>query len=74
MSLQKGPVVTASGTAQPPRWAVLQRNLFQVMEEAADLTIKTYCDSDGVPYFADDVDDLYERFYNWPLFYAMGAS
>ena len=74
MSLQQGPVITASGTAQPPRWAVLQRNLFQVMEEAADLTIKTYCDSDGVPYFADDVDDLYERFYNWPLFYAMGAS
>ena len=44
------------------------------MEEAARLTIQTYCDSNGVPYFADDVDDLYERFYNWPVFHAMGGS
>lgn len=74
MSSTPTPVIKATATTQPPRWAVLQRTLFKVMEEAARLTIKTYCDSDGVPYFADDVDDLYERFYNWPVFHAMGGS
>ena len=31
-------------------------------------------DDEGIPYFADDVDDIYERFYSWPLLYSMGAS
>ena len=68
------PHITASQVTPPPPWAQTQRRLFSVMEEAARLTAEKYCDRGGVPYFADDVDDLYERFYNWGLFYSMGAS
>ena len=28
----------------------------------------------SVPYYADDLDDLYEMIYNWGLFYAMGGG
>ena len=66
--------ITAARRADPPRWAVLQRRLFSVMEEAARLTVEKYTDDEGIPYLADDVDDLYERFYNWPLFYSVGAG
>ena len=66
--------ITATRTADPPRWAVLQRRLLSVMEEAARLTVDTYTDDEGIPFFADDVDDIYERFFSWPLLYAVGAS
>ena len=66
--------ITATQVSEPPRWAALQRRLFGVMEEAARLTVDKFTDDDGIPYFADDVDDLYERFYSWPLLYSMGAS
>jgi len=66
--------VTATQVSDPPRWAFLQRRLFAVMEEAARLTIDKFTDDAGIPYWADDVDDLYERFYSWPLLYSMGAS
>ena len=68
------PHITATQVEAPPSWAQTQRRLFSVMEAAARLTAEKYCDRGGVPYFADDVDDLYERFYNWGLFYSMGAS
>ena len=67
--------VTAGGaTAAPPAWALLERKLITVMEEAAALMFERYTDPGGVLYFVDDVDDLYERFYNWELFYAIGAN
>ncbi len=66
--------ITATQIADPPRWAALQRRLFSVMEEAARITVDKYTDDEGIPYFADDVDDIYERFYSWPLFYSVGAS
>lgn len=66
--------VKATELGAPPEWAVMQRRLLSVMEEAASLTVEKYVNPAGIPYFADDVDDLYERFYNWGLFYAMGGS
>ncbi len=67
--------VTASeATGAPPTWALLERKLIAVMEEAAALMFERYTDPGGVLYFVDDVDDLYERFYNWCLFYAFGAD
>ena len=66
--------VSATTVSEPPKWAILQRRVFGAMEEAARLTIDKFTDDDGIPYFADDVDDLYERFYSWPLLYSMGAS
>ena len=66
--------IPATEISSPPVWALMQRQLIETMEEAAVLTVKKYTDLGGVLYFADDVDDLYERFYNWGLFYAMGAD
>ena len=36
--------------------------------------VDKYAENGGAFYYADDVDDLYERTYNWSLFYAMGAD
>ena len=63
--------IKASETSPPPAWALAQRRVFGIMEEAARLTVEKYADPGGVPYYADDVDDIYERFYDWGLFYAM---
>jgi hypothetical protein len=68
------PTITATQTASPPTWALLQRQLFEVMEQAAELKVRNYSERGGVPYYADDVDDLYEMIYNWGLFYSMGAD
>ncbi len=67
--------ITAGNAGKaPPSWALLERKLITVMEEAAALMFERYTDPGGVLYFVDDVDDLYERFYNWGLFYALGAD
>ena len=65
--------VTASRKGPAPEWAVLQRRLIDAVNEAAPLHIEKYTEPGGVPYYADDVDDLYEMFYNWGLFYALGG-
>ena len=66
--------VQATRVSPPPSWALLQRQLIQTMEEAAPLMVEQYAEKGGVFYYADCVDDLYERCYNWGLFYAMGAD
>ena len=68
------PTIAATQPTSPPTWALLQRQLFEVMERAAELKVRKYSERGGVPYYADDVDDLYEMIYNWGLFYAMGAD
>ena len=57
--------VQATRVSPPPRWALLQRQLIQTMEEAAPLMVEQYAEKGGVFYYADCVDDLYERCYNW---------
>ena len=54
--------ITAANTSAPPNWALLERKLIDLMEEAAQSMIEKYTDPSGVVYYADDVDDLYERF------------
>ncbi len=66
--------VKAAELAAPPAWALKQRNLISLMEEAAPMLLEKYAEPGGALYFADDLDDLYERIYNWGLFYAMGAD
>ena len=46
----------------------------QLMEDAVQPMVDKYAERGGTFYYADDVDDLYERTYNWGLFYAMGAD
>lgn len=63
-----------------PAWAVLQRRLFDEVEAARRLFAERYTRPDGrlrgVAEFEDrdGVDDLYEPFFNWPAFYALGGA
>ena len=66
--------IKATELSAPPAWALKERNLISLMEEAAPLLLKKYAEQGGALYFADDLDDLYERIYNWGLFYAIGAD
>jgi len=66
--------IQATEITAPPAWALLERQLINLMEEAAPLMIKKHTEPGGAFLFSDDLDDLYERCYNWGLFYAMGAD
>jgi len=63
-----------------PAWAVLQRRLFDEIEDAWHLFSETFTRPDGGLAFdavfedRDGVDDLYEPFFNWPAFYLLGGS
>ena len=65
--------VAATEITAPPGWALLQRQLIEAANRAAPLMLEKYTEPGGVPYYANDVDDLYELFYNWGLFYAIGG-
>ena len=69
-------IVTIQATAiePPPAWALVERQLIKLMETSADLFIEKYTHPGGEVYYVQDVDDVYEIFYNWGLFYAMGAD
>ncbi len=66
--------VKATKLSAPPAWALMERRLMDVMEEAAYVMIDKYTERGGALFYKDALDDLYERFYNWGLFYAMGAG
>ena len=72
-NVQNGPTIQASEITAPPAWALLERQLFDLMERGADLVVEKYCERGGVPYYADDMDDLFEIAFGWGLFYSMGA-
>ena len=57
--------VAATQVSPPPAWALLQRRLMALMEESVRPMVDKYAEKGGAFYFADDVDDLYERVYNW---------
>lgn len=72
----------------PPEWAVLERYLINLMNNSIELVNKKYLKEDGSlmwpPDFEDSeynyswtyisLDDAYESFHNWPLFYVLGGS
>lgn len=68
--------------AEPPVWALLQRTLIGLMNEAADLYIEKYVNEDGTIKWptsedhvgVDALDDAYESFHNWPLLYLAGGD
>jgi hypothetical protein len=63
-----------------PVWAVLERRLFDALDEAWRLFDATYTDDDGGLVYGgrmrdrDGVDDFYEPFFNWPTLYRLGGS
>ncbi|MFI1966429.1 hypothetical protein ACH429_20355 [Streptomyces pathocidini] len=75
------PRVTATvplGT--PPAWAVLQRRLFDALDQAWRAFAGRYCEPDGRLRYGgpaasrDGADDFYEAFFNWPVLYQLGGA
>jgi hypothetical protein len=74
------PVCTADSTTVPPVWALWQRRLIDVMDDAGIAYVERYTRDDGTLIWRhewpgmDGSDDAYESFYTFPLFYALGGS
>ena len=68
------PVVTATDVVEAPAWATLERALIVKMNEAAGLYLEHYTRPDGSLYGVGDWDDVYDMFFNWSQFYAIGGS
>ena len=76
------PTIEAQTQIQtPPTWAVLERQLIEKMNTAGPEVLKKYTRSDGTLLWPthsdfqsiDGLDDAYESFHNWPLFYMLGG-
>ena len=66
----------------PPRWAQLQRALIDAMNDSVDPVLERYLHPDGrflwpqdedTFHSVDGLDDAYESFHSWPLFYLAGG-
>lgn len=74
------PTVTATRRAPVPKWALLERQIFAVLDKAAIEFADRYTRDDGTLIWRDEwpgmdgSDDPYEGFMNMPLFYALGGS
>ncbi len=73
-------VTASTPTCDPPAWAVLQRRLFDTLDEAWRIFQARYCGPDGGLRFTgvlesrDGADDFYEPFFNWPMLYLLGGA
>ncbi len=74
-------MITASTPlTEVPRWALLQRELFALMDQGWRRFEELYCAPDGSLVYAgrtfgrDGVDDFYEPFFNWPMLYLLGGA
>ena len=74
------PTLVANRTMVPPTWALWQRRLIDVMNEAGGAFVERYTRADGTLDWRadwpgmDGSDDAYESFYTFPLFYALGGD
>ena len=65
-----------------PDWAVLERQLIKTMNGTPEYVLEKYANPDGSlkwpvdPDYTsiDALDDMYESFHNWPLFYLLGGD
>ncbi len=76
-----GPSIDSQQPTQAPAWAVLERQLIRAMDQAAPVFLDKYTRPGGQLIWREDypgdgvwADDLYEAFFNWPLYYALGGS
>ena len=71
---ENGAGITASTLAPPPSWALLQRQLMALMEDAGLYAAARYNRPDGTPLNVQDADDAYEAHSYRGLFYALGGG
>lgn len=65
-----------------PEWAVLERQLIRTMNQTPEFVLEKYTNLDGSMLWPTDpnytstdaLDDMYESFHNWPLFYFAGGD
>ena len=81
MTQQSCKTIRATRRTTPPLWAVLERRLIDAIDEGAPVFLEKYTRPGGSliwmeEYPGDGVwaDDLYEAFFNWPHYYALGGS
>lgn len=74
-------IIATVPSANPPAWAVLERQLFDVMNDAVRPFLAKYTrPEDGTLIWRDKLvgrdgaDDFYESFYNFPLAYLLGSA
>ena len=64
----------------PPAWALWERKLIELMDQAVYPYLARYTREDGTLIYRDDfrsrdgADDFYESFFNWPLYYLLGGG
>ncbi len=65
----------------PPAWAVLERQLMRAIDQAAPVYLEKYTRPGGSLVWREDypgdgvwADDLYEAFFNWPIYYAVSGN
>lgn len=67
----------------PPLWAVLERQLIHLMNTTPEWVLSRYTKAEGELKWPPDearfsdidgLDDMYESFHNWPLFYLAGGD
>ncbi len=58
----------------PPGWAVLERHLIKTIEKAAPLYLEKFTYRGGTLKNGGKLDDDYECFTEWPLFYVIGGD
>lgn len=74
------PCLEVASVVAPPEWALLERQLFDVLDRAAIEFADRYTHSDGTLVWRDrwpgmdGSDDPYEGFMNMPLLHALGGS
>ena len=67
---------------EPPQWAILERSLIDLMNGSVDPVMEHYVHPGGSVLWPtsedfssiDGLDDAYESFHNWPLFYLLGGG
>jgi len=68
--------------SDPPAWALLERQLIDLMNRTPEVLLQKYVRPNGEIKWPpreegfqsiDALDDAYESFHNWPLFYAVGG-
>ncbi|MFH1007631.1 MAG: hypothetical protein V1800_09030 [Candidatus Latescibacterota bacterium] len=73
-------MITADSFAPPPQWALMERFLIEIMNDAALRFVERYTRPDGTLGWRDawpgmdGSDDAYESFFNFPLLYALGGN
>ncbi|MEZ4674014.1 MAG: hypothetical protein R2932_07185 [Caldilineaceae bacterium] len=74
-------ITATTPTFPPPTWALLQRQLIELMNAATEPFLQRYVREDGELIWRnggtgsrDGADDFYESAYNWPLFYLLGGG